>query len=155
MRLLTGHEGAVTSLAISPDGRYLASGSDDLTIKLWDIGTGRAIKTLVGHMARIDALAFSNESTVLMSGGADRTVRVWDVERREDGKVKTEPSALVVPEAALNATAQAIGAAYGDEQDKPSPDLLTTMLTRNTPIHTLKFTARNLALAVGPMQGPL
>ena len=121
VRLLTGHDGAVTSLAISPDGRYLASGSDDLTIKLWDIGTGRAIKTLVGHMARIDALAFSNESTVLLSGGADRTVRVWDVERREDGKVKTEPasSALVVPEAALSATANAIGASFADELDKP------------------------------------
>ena len=118
--MLTGHDGAVTSLAISPDGRYLASGSDDLTIKLWDIGTGRAIKTLVGHMARIDALAFSNESTVLLSGGADRTVRVWDVERREDGKVKTEPasSALVVPEAALSATANAIGASFADELDK-------------------------------------
>lgn len=52
---------------------------EDQTIKLWDLGSSKLIKTMRGHRASIYSLAFSAESTVLVSGGADETVRIWDV----------------------------------------------------------------------------
>ena len=69
----------MSTLAFSPDGRYLASASEDLSINLWDLGSGKRIKKMTGHTASIYSLAFSNESSLLVSGGGDWTVRCWDV----------------------------------------------------------------------------
>jgi WD40 repeat protein/tRNA A-37 threonylcarbamoyl transferase component Bud32 len=75
---LRGHAGAVTALAFSPDGKLLASGSADQTIKLWDTGTGKEILTLGGHEKQVTSLAFSPDSKRLVSGSMDRTVKIWD-----------------------------------------------------------------------------
>lgn len=53
--------------------------AEDLTINLWDLGSGKRIKKMAGHTATIHSLDFSQESSVLVSGGADWTVRCWDV----------------------------------------------------------------------------
>jgi transcription initiation factor TFIID subunit 5 len=56
-------------------------------INLWDIGSGKLIKSMSGHTSSVHSLAFSAESNVLVSGSADCTVRVWDVDasKRGDG----------------------------------------------------------------------
>src|ERR1035437_8099717 len=54
---LTGHTAWVRSVVYSPDGHHLASGSDDKTIKLWDVGTGTCLKTLTGHSALVFCVA--------------------------------------------------------------------------------------------------
>ncbi|NEQ11998.1 MAG: hypothetical protein F6K37_40910, partial [Moorea sp. SIO4E2] len=74
---LTGHTGAIFSLAISPDNRILASGSHDGTIKLWDISTGTLVTTLNGHTGPITTLAFSPDNQTLASGSFDRTIKIW------------------------------------------------------------------------------
>ena len=79
---LQGHTGAITSLAYSPDGKTLASGSKDSTIMLWDIA-GR--RTLMGHASAVESLAFSPDGRRLASGscvGRDCVrgeIRLWDV----------------------------------------------------------------------------
>ena len=63
----------------SPDGRRLASAGQDQTIKVWDLVTGRSVRTLEGHTNWIFGLAFSPDGKQLASASHDETVRVWNV----------------------------------------------------------------------------
>ena len=76
---LSGHFNEVYALAFSSDGDYLASGSRDETVFLWDPRNGRLLHELKGHTGAVRALAFSRDNRYLASGGADRTCRIWDV----------------------------------------------------------------------------
>jgi WD40 repeat protein len=76
---LRGHTGPVTSVAFSHAGRALASGSSDMTVRVWDTGTGVATLTLKGHTDTVTGVAFSKDDKWLASAGLDRTVRVWDL----------------------------------------------------------------------------
>ena len=79
-RTPAGHAAAVWACAVSPDGRFLASGSSDQTVKIWDAATGDERATLHGHTAAVNSCAFSPDGASIVSGGADRTVRIWDCE---------------------------------------------------------------------------
>ena len=60
-KILTGHTAPVESVSFSPDGKTLASGSADKTVRLWDIATGKEERVLIGHTASITSLSFSQE----------------------------------------------------------------------------------------------
>ena len=77
---LGGHTSSVDSLAYSPDGNTLASGSSDNTIRLWDATTGKHKHTLEGHTDWVLSVAFSPDGLTLASGGGwwDNTIRLWD-----------------------------------------------------------------------------
>jgi nitrous oxidase accessory protein NosD len=76
---LTGHTDWVTSVAFSPDGRLLASGSDDDTIKLWEVASGSLVRTLSGHTSDVNSVAFSPDGRLLASGSDDKTIKLWDI----------------------------------------------------------------------------
>ena len=75
---LAGHTDTVYSVAFSPDGTTLASGSADNTIILWDATTGQYKQTLIGHKRAVYSIAFSPDGTTLASGSWDRTIKLWD-----------------------------------------------------------------------------
>ena len=75
-----GHTDSVTSVALSPDGTRLVSGSDDKTVKHWDVSSGKLIRTLEGHSDRVTSVAFSPDGRRVLSGGnQDGDLRLWDV----------------------------------------------------------------------------
>jgi len=78
--ILAGHhpKGAVLAVAISPDNKVLATGSNDGFIKLWDLETGKEKHSLKSHTGTVSALAFRLHDGLLASGGTDKLVKLWD-----------------------------------------------------------------------------
>jgi len=74
-----GHKKPVNSIAFSHDGKTLASGSDDTDVILWDLTSGRRIKTLSGHSNWVRYVAFSPDGRTLASGSRDETIILWDI----------------------------------------------------------------------------
>jgi predicted NACHT family NTPase len=76
--ILRGHEKEIYSVALSPDGQSLASGSADNTIRLWDLRhPAAALTVLRGHGNAVSSVAFSPDGQTLASGSGDQTIRIW------------------------------------------------------------------------------
>jgi WD40 repeat protein len=81
LHILRGHVGYVWKVKFSADGRFLASGSWDATVKIWDVKTGKELRTLRGHAGIIYALAFSPDGRRLATGSGSAghgEVKIWD-----------------------------------------------------------------------------
>ena len=89
------HQGIVMSVAFSPDGKILASGSQDNTIRLWDAATGQIKNILTDHRDDVNSVAFTPDGSTVMSGSKDKTIRVWDVATGLQKEVLTGHSASI------------------------------------------------------------
>jgi WD40 repeat protein len=84
IRTLTGHEEGVRSIAITPDGKYAVSASDDRTLKIWDIEKGEEKATLDRHKYGVNSVAITPDGKYAVSASSDRTLKIWDIEKGEE-----------------------------------------------------------------------
>ncbi|MEH2411887.1 serine/threonine-protein kinase [Nostoc sp.] len=80
---LQGHESSVLSVAISPDGKTIASSGGDRTIKLWNLATGKQISSLNGHSQQVNVVAISPDGKTLVSASDDNTIKIWNLATRK------------------------------------------------------------------------
>ncbi|EMD36926.1 hypothetical protein CERSUDRAFT_155292 [Gelatoporia subvermispora B] len=82
---IKGHTNSVRSVAFSPNGAFIASGSDDRTVQMWNAQTGEEVtKPFVGHTDDVNAVAFSPDGAYIASGSSDMTVRLWNTVTGEE-----------------------------------------------------------------------
>jgi len=87
------NDAGVTSVAISPNGQYVAAGSLDTVVRIWDVSTGQLVERLRGHRDSVYSVAFTPDGKGLVSGSLDKTLKFWDLsgmsavtKRKSDGK---------------------------------------------------------------------
>jgi len=73
------NDAGVTSVAISPDGRWVAAGSLDTVVRIWDVSSGQLVERLRGHRDSVYSVAFTPDGKGLVSGSLDKTLKYWDV----------------------------------------------------------------------------
>ncbi|RUS20727.1 WD40-repeat-containing domain protein [Endogone sp. FLAS-F59071] len=72
-----GHDNWVRGLVFHPSGKFLLSASDDKTLKIWDLKTGRCMKTLEAHAHFVTCISYCAASPVVATGSVDQTVKIW------------------------------------------------------------------------------
>ena len=92
--MLTGHANYVLRVAFSPDGKALATGSVDSTIKLWEVTTAKETMTLKGHSGSVNALAFSPDCRFLASAGDDKLVHLWNPKTGQEQSQMKHPQKI-------------------------------------------------------------
>src|SRR5260370_32263333 len=78
LHIFAGHRSSVSSVAFSPDGKLVLTGSWDQTARLWETSSGKALTSFQGHTLSVRCVAFSPDGKHVLTGSDDQTTRLWD-----------------------------------------------------------------------------
>jgi len=117
LRILVGHADSVLSVAFSPDGRFVLTGSYDGTARLWDAISGQSLRTFKGHTNWVRSVAFSPDGRFVLTGSDDATARLWDAAsgqslRTFEGHTASVESVVFSPDGDLIITTDESGRVY-------------------------------------------
>lgn len=107
-RRLLGHNGAIYTLAVGPEGMLLASAGYDRTVRLWDLEIGRERSVLQGHTRSVQGVAFNANHRTLITAGEDGTARVWQIGAQASDTVEIEKSGETLRAAAVSANGETL-----------------------------------------------
>nr|WP_198015034.1 WD40 repeat domain-containing protein [Mastigocladopsis repens] len=149
---LTRFDNLIYTLAISPDGQTLASGDNIGVIKLWDLGTGKLIRTVpAAHSNTVTKLAFTPDGNTLISASRDRTIKLWNVTTGELVSTLTGHNSWVNA-IAINPNGQTLASAGRDGiklWNLPSGELLNTLYGHTDWVSAIAFSPDGTKLASG------
>lgn len=96
-----GHDQSVLAVSCSPDSNYVATGSRDRTAKLWELSTGREVRTFFGHEGSVNCIDFSSDGKLMITSSGDHTAKIWDVVSGSE-LYSTEPEEKILTAAAFS-----------------------------------------------------
>ena len=139
-----GHFDAATAVAISPDGRFLASGGADAKIKLWELANGHCFVTFGEHSAGIVGLAWTQSAKAVLSASLDGTVRAFDTTRYRNFRTYTTPKATQLTCLAVDDSGELVAAGASDSFEVfmwsiSTGQLLETFCGHQSPISNVVF----------------
>ena len=137
-REFAGHVGAVNDLAVTPDGKSLVTGGDDLTVRVWEAASGKQVRSFQGHMKKVIAVAARGDGRQVASASEDGAIRLWDLIAADDHKALTEATEPVWAVAVSNDGKRA--AAAGADKTIRVYDPETGKLEATLPGHTAAVT---------------
>jgi WD40 repeat protein len=111
---LEGHTGDINSVAFSPNGSLVVTGSADGTARVWDATTGKTVGELRGHNGSVNSASFSPDGKFIVTASDDETVRLWDADRFAFVRMVGRTYTSVVSSAEYSADGQFIVAASGE-----------------------------------------
>ena len=113
-RIRRRHNGSLDAIVFSPDGKYLATGGQDLAARTWDVATGLETHTFRGNNSNIWGLAFTPDNKRLITGSADRSIRVWELSetRHFASAITPEILSLMLPASSTHHTYYGAGMPY-------------------------------------------
>jgi WD40 repeat protein len=94
-RTFIGHTDTVESVAFSPDGKYVLTGSLDKTAKLWDAASGAEVLIFTGHAGSVESVAFSPDGKYVLTGSSDKTAKLWDTATGALVRTFSDPTSVV------------------------------------------------------------
>ncbi len=142
LREYVGHTGAVTCLAVIPDGTLLVTGGEDKTVRVWEVTSGKQLRALQGHLGRVTSIASRGDGKQIASASEDGAIRMWDLNAEDEHRALTDATDSLWA-VAFSPDGKRVAAAGADKSirvyNPETGKLEATLTSAKSPITSLAF----------------